>query len=70
MVTRQVAPAQVIACSIGHSAELVGIAVSGVSLTFLNVGKFIYFRWPLKYLLLSQRRALYLSAAAAGVAVM
>ncbi|KAH7712637.1 Protein AEXR-1 [Aphelenchoides avenae] len=69
MVTRYVARPQLIACSIGHSVELVGIAVSGVSLTFLNVDKFIYFRWPLKYLLLSQRRAFYLCATAAGMSV-
>ncbi|KAH7708311.1 Protein AEXR-1, partial [Aphelenchoides avenae] len=57
-------PSQVIACAITQSIELVGMAVSGISVTFLNADKFIYFRWPLKYLTLSWRRSVVLSLVA------
>uniref|UniRef100_A0A183C8U3 7TM_GPCR_Srx domain-containing protein n=1 Tax=Globodera pallida TaxID=36090 RepID=A0A183C8U3_GLOPA len=36
-------------CSIIHFCNWIGLAVSGLSLTLLNVDKLIYFRWPLSY---------------------
>lgn len=69
LVFRHHLPVEVVPCAVGQSIELVGIAVSGFSLTFLNVDKFIYFRWPLKYLLLSRNRAIYLSLASCGVVI-
>ncbi|GMT31965.1 hypothetical protein PFISCL1PPCAC_23262, partial [Pristionchus fissidentatus] len=32
-----------------HFFNWVGLAISGLSLTMLNVDKLIYFRWPLSY---------------------
>uniref|UniRef100_A0A914IHE8 G-protein coupled receptors family 1 profile domain-containing protein n=1 Tax=Globodera rostochiensis TaxID=31243 RepID=A0A914IHE8_GLORO len=46
-------------CSIIHFCNWIGLAVSGLSLTLLNVDKLIYFRWPLSYeRTMSKRRAI------------
>ncbi|KAL3072614.1 hypothetical protein niasHS_017588 [Heterodera schachtii] len=46
-------------CSIIHFCNWIGLAVSGLSLTLLNVDKLIYFRWPLSYeRAMSKRRAI------------
>ncbi|KAH7697749.1 Protein AEXR-1, partial [Aphelenchoides avenae] len=68
-VRRQVLPGQIMACSMSHFVELLGISLSGLSLTFINVDKFIYFRWPLKYLLMSQKRATFLSVGGTAVSL-
>ncbi|CAJ0582962.1 unnamed protein product, partial [Mesorhabditis spiculigera] len=36
-------------CGIVHYFNWLGLAVSGLSLTMLNIDKLIYFRWPLAY---------------------
>ncbi|ULT82835.1 hypothetical protein L3Y34_012223 [Caenorhabditis briggsae] len=45
-------------CAVVHYFNWIGLAVSGLSLTLLNVDKLIYFRWPLNYdRSMSKRRA-------------
>uniref|UniRef100_A0A0M3INB3 G_PROTEIN_RECEP_F1_2 domain-containing protein n=1 Tax=Ascaris lumbricoides TaxID=6252 RepID=A0A0M3INB3_ASCLU len=36
-------------CAIIHFCNWLGLAVSGLSLTMLNIDKLIYFQWPLSY---------------------
>ncbi|KAM3727265.1 G-protein coupled receptor [Dirofilaria immitis] len=36
-------------CAITHFCNWLGLAVSGLSLTMLNLDKLIYFQWPLNY---------------------
>ncbi|CAG9533669.1 unnamed protein product [Cercopithifilaria johnstoni] len=36
-------------CAITHFCNWLGLAVSGLSLTMLNLDKLIYFQWPLSY---------------------
>ncbi|KAK6112785.1 7 transmembrane receptor (rhodopsin family) protein [Brugia pahangi] len=36
-------------CAITHFCNWLGLAVSGLSLTMLNIDKLIYFQWPLSY---------------------
>ncbi|KAF7636473.1 G_PROTEIN_RECEP_F1_2 domain-containing protein [Meloidogyne graminicola] len=46
-------------CAIIHYCNWLGLAVSGLSLTLLNIDKLIYFRWPLSYeRAMSKRRAI------------
>ncbi|CAJ0935617.1 unnamed protein product, partial [Mesorhabditis belari] len=40
---------EVTLCGVVHYFNWVGLAVSGLSLTMLNIDKLIYFRWPLSY---------------------
>ncbi|KAI1730324.1 7 transmembrane receptor (rhodopsin family) domain-containing protein [Ditylenchus destructor] len=48
-------------CAVIHFGNWLGLAVSGLSLTLLNVDKLIYFLWPLKYdEAMSKRRAIIL----------
>lgn len=49
---------------------MLGAAISGISLVLLNADKFLYFRWPLTYLMLSVKRAAYLWLTTTGIAVM
>uniref|UniRef100_A0A7E4ZVN1 G_PROTEIN_RECEP_F1_2 domain-containing protein n=1 Tax=Panagrellus redivivus TaxID=6233 RepID=A0A7E4ZVN1_PANRE len=45
-------------CTVIHFCNWLGLAISGLSLTMLNVDKLIYFRWPLRYdQTMSKRRA-------------
>uniref|UniRef100_A0AC35UI72 G_PROTEIN_RECEP_F1_2 domain-containing protein n=1 Tax=Rhabditophanes sp. KR3021 TaxID=114890 RepID=A0AC35UI72_9BILA len=45
-------------CTIIHYFNWTGLAVSGLSLTMLNIDKLIYFRWPMSYdTTMSKRRA-------------
>ncbi|KJH41904.1 7 transmembrane receptor [Dictyocaulus viviparus] len=49
---------QVHLCAVVHYFNWTGLAVSGLSLTMLNIDKLIYFRWPLNYdRSMSKRRA-------------
>ncbi|CAI4226237.1 unnamed protein product [Auanema sp. JU1783] len=49
---------QIHLCAVVHYFNWIGLAVSGLSLTMLNVDKLIYFRWPLNYdRSMSKRRA-------------
>ncbi|KHJ99570.1 hypothetical protein OESDEN_00447 [Oesophagostomum dentatum] len=49
---------QIHLCAVVHYFNWTGLAVSGLSLTMLNVDKLIYFRWPLNYdRSMSKRRA-------------
>ncbi|KAH7700865.1 Protein AEXR-1, partial [Aphelenchoides avenae] len=68
-VRRQVLPGQIIACSTSHFVELLGISLSGLSLTFITADKFIYFRWPLKYLLMSQKCAMVISLGGTAISL-
>ncbi|KAH7703176.1 Protein AEXR-1 [Aphelenchoides avenae] len=48
-------------CAVIHFCNWLGLAVSGLSLTLLNVDKLIYFRWPWRYdQTMSKRRAAFL----------
>ncbi|KAK0405884.1 hypothetical protein QR680_018250 [Steinernema hermaphroditum] len=45
-------------CAVIHFFNWLGLAVSGLSLTMLNIDKLIYFQWPLRYdQTMSKRRA-------------
>ncbi|ETN84318.1 hypothetical protein NECAME_17167 [Necator americanus] len=49
---------QIHLCAVVHYFNWTGLAVSGLSLTMLNIDKLIYFRWPLNYdRSMSKRRA-------------
>uniref|UniRef100_A0A1I7X407 G_PROTEIN_RECEP_F1_2 domain-containing protein n=1 Tax=Heterorhabditis bacteriophora TaxID=37862 RepID=A0A1I7X407_HETBA len=49
---------QIHLCAVVHYFNWIGLAVSGLSLTMLNIDKLIYFRWPLNYdRSMSKRRA-------------
>uniref|UniRef100_A0A914YAQ5 G-protein coupled receptors family 1 profile domain-containing protein n=1 Tax=Panagrolaimus superbus TaxID=310955 RepID=A0A914YAQ5_9BILA len=51
-------------CTVIHFCNWLGLAISGLSLTLLNVDKLIYFRWPLRYdQTMSKRRAAFLCVA-------
>uniref|UniRef100_A0A915N4K1 G-protein coupled receptors family 1 profile domain-containing protein n=1 Tax=Meloidogyne javanica TaxID=6303 RepID=A0A915N4K1_MELJA len=53
-----------------HYCNWLGLAVSGLSLTLLNVDKLIYFRWPLSYeRAMSKRRAVCLCVGVWGVSL-
>nr|CAD2197853.1 unnamed protein product [Meloidogyne enterolobii] len=57
-------------CAIIHYCNWLGLAVSGLSLTLLNVDKLIYFRWPLSYeRAMSKRRAVCLCVGVWGVSL-
>ncbi|VDM48792.1 unnamed protein product [Toxocara canis] len=46
-------------CAIIHFCNWLGLAVSGLSLTMLNIDKLIYFQWPLSYdQAMSKKRAI------------
>ncbi|CAD5234932.1 unnamed protein product [Bursaphelenchus xylophilus] len=48
-------------CAVIHFCNWLGLAVSGLSLTLLNVDKLIYFQWPYRYdQTMSKRRAAFL----------
>ncbi|KAH7715422.1 Protein AEXR-1 [Aphelenchoides avenae] len=49
--------------------DWLGLAVSGISLTLLNLDKLVYFRWPLKYLTLTTNKAAYTCLTATGAAL-
>lgn len=36
-------------CEFVHFLNWIGLGISGLSLTLLNVDKLIFFRWPLSY---------------------
>ncbi|KAH7687908.1 Protein AEXR-1, partial [Aphelenchoides avenae] len=61
LVNRQIIASTTLPCAVTQYIKIVVPAVSALSLTLINVDKFIYFRWPLKYLSLSVRRAIYVS---------
>lgn len=57
-------------CAVIHFCNWLGLAVSGLSLTLLNVDKLIYFRWPLNYdQTMSKRRAAFLCCFIWGVSL-
>ncbi|KAH7703272.1 Protein AEXR-1, partial [Aphelenchoides avenae] len=56
-------------CSAVQFTYWLGIAISGLALTLLNIDKLIYFRWPLKYLMMSKEHAAYLCLAAIGISL-
>ncbi|KAH7694633.1 Protein AEXR-1 [Aphelenchoides avenae] len=56
-------------CSAVQFTYWLGIAISGLALTLLNIDKLIYFRWPLKYLMMSKEHAAYLCLAAIGMSL-
>ncbi|VBB27956.1 unnamed protein product [Acanthocheilonema viteae] len=50
-------------CAVTHFCNWLGLAVSGLSLTMLNLDKLIYFQWPLSYdRTMSKKRAFILCA--------
>ncbi|KAH7702390.1 Protein AEXR-1, partial [Aphelenchoides avenae] len=70
LITRRFAVAQSVSlCSAVQFTYWVGIAISGLALTLLNIDKLIYFRWPLKYLMMSKKRAAYLCLSAVGISL-
>ncbi|KAH7703273.1 Protein AEXR-1 [Aphelenchoides avenae] len=64
MVTRSVS-----LCSAVQFTCWLGIAISGLALTLLNIDKLIYFQRPLKYLVLSQKHAACLCLAVIGISL-
>ncbi|KAH7703274.1 Protein AEXR-1, partial [Aphelenchoides avenae] len=70
LITRRFAVAQSVSlCSAVQFTYWVGIAISGLALTLLNIDKLIYFRWPLKYLMMSRKRAAYVCLSAVGISL-
>ncbi|KAH7697493.1 Protein AEXR-1, partial [Aphelenchoides avenae] len=66
---RHIIPISLNACTCANFINWLGLAISALSLTLLNVDKLVYFRWPLKYLTFSVRRAAYLCLLIAGISL-
>ncbi|KAH7709694.1 Protein AEXR-1, partial [Aphelenchoides avenae] len=69
LTSRNVMQTELIPCAASSILSWLGIAISGLSLALLNIDKLIYFRWPLRYLLVSTRAAVLTSVFACGVAI-